>query len=311
VTAPEVRYRTLGSTGLKVSEIGFGALEIGRDWAADVNADPRHPTEADAARVLNGLLDRGINFIDTAPAYWYSEEFIGKAISHRRSEFILATKVGEHCDPNGSVYDYSAEATHRFIDTSLQRLRTDRIDLLQIHSASIEVLERGETLSAMQEAQRAGKVRHLGMTGGVAECTRALELGGYETVQFPYNLTNMSAEERLLPLAREKNAGVIIMRGLAGGKLTRKYTALQDESLRASINGYAEIAEELQADRPDPLAALAIAYVLQRPEVSSVILGTRRLEAVDENLAAAGAYLPPELVEKVQAYARAREWRTW
>src|SRR6187399_3129264 len=98
-----VKLRPLGATGLQVSEIGFGALEIGRDWAADVNPDPSHPSESDAARVLNGLLDIGVNFIDTAPAYWYSEEFIGKALAHRRTEYILATKVGEHCDPHGSV----------------------------------------------------------------------------------------------------------------------------------------------------------------------------------------------------------------
>jgi aryl-alcohol dehydrogenase-like predicted oxidoreductase len=291
--------RPLGRTGLMVSEIGLGALEIGRDWAADVNPDPRHLTAKEAAAVLHGALDAGINFIDTAPAYWHSEEFIGEALAGRRDEFVLATKVGEHCDPSGSVYDYSREATRRFVDQSLRRLRTDRIDLLQIHSASIEVLERGETYEAMDEARRAGKVLHLGMTGGVAECIRALEIGGYETVQVPYNLLNLAAEERLLPLAREKGAGVIVMRPLAGGKLSDKYVRLADEHLRETIAGFLQFTG---AGVPT-LAHLALGYVLSRPEVSCAIPGSRRLEAIRENIAAAGQPLAPDLVEAVRNFA--------
>jgi aryl-alcohol dehydrogenase-like predicted oxidoreductase len=300
-----LRKRKLGGTGLEVTEIGFGALEIGRDWAADCNPDPSHLSESGAGRLLNALLDRGINFIDTAPAYWFSEEFIGKAISHRRDEFILATKVGEHCDKSGSFYDYSGPATHRFIDQSLKRLRTDVIDLLQIHSASMEVLERGETLVAMQEAQRAGRVRHIGMTGGVAECVRAIEIGGYETVQFPYNMLNISAEEKLFPLIREKGVGAIIMRGLAGGKLTSKYRNLANKELADAIARFEQFAG------PDGLAALATRFVLAQPLVSSVIVGTRRIEAVDENLRAAEKPLDSETLERVREYARSIAAKVW
>lgn len=291
-----MKMRPLGLTGLNVSEVGFGALEIGRDWAPDVNADPSHPDAAEAGRVLNGVLDRGINFIDTAPAYWYSEEFIGSSIAHRRAEFVLATKVGEHCDPSGSVYDYSGEATLRFVDQSLRRLRTDRIDLLQIHSASVEVLERGETLQAMEEARRTGKALHLGMTGGVDECVRAIELGGYETVQVPYNLLNSAAAARLLPLARERGVGVIIMRGLAGGKLTPKYRRLDDGALRSAVEGF----DHLAASDPsiDGLDHLAVAFALAPPEVSSVIFGTRRLEAVDRNIALADKPVPTAILAR-------------
>lgn len=304
-----IALRPLGRTGLMVSEIGFGALEIGRDWAADVNPDPSHLSAAEAARLLNTLLDWGVNFMDTAPAYWNSEEFIGQGIAHRRGEYILATKVGEHCDRNGSVYDYSGEATSRFIDQSLRRLRTDVIDLLQIHSASIEVLERGETWQAMDEARRAGKVRHIGMTGGVKECLRALEIGGYETVQFPYNLLSLAAEERLLPLARDKGAGVIIMRGFAGGKLTAKYPRLENAALRDAIASFETFCGPglPAAD----LAHLAIGYVLAHPAVSTVIAGSRRAENVRANIAAAACPLPPELVEAVRAHARALPVGAW
>lgn len=301
--------RPLGRTGLEVSEIGFGALEIGRDWAQDVNPDPSHLSEAEAGRVLNGVLDLGINFIDTAPAYWHSEAFIGSAISHRRDEFILATKVGEHCNPSGSVYDYSAKATAGFIDSSLCKLKTDRIDLIQIHSASMEVLEKGETFEALRTAREAGKVLHIGMTGGVNECLRAVELGGYETVQVPYNLLGLSAEDRLLPLAREKGIGVIIMRGLAGGKLSEKFERLQNERLKEAIRGFLAFSGEGKPARD--LVHLAVGTVLAHPAVSTVILGSRRLDAVQSNFVASEHPLPADLVQEVHEYVRSLNVAAW
>lgn len=299
--------RPLGKTGYEVTELGFGALEIGRDWAADVNADPSHLTYQEAETVLNGLLDRGINFIDTAPAYWYSEEFIGRALAHRRDEYVLATKVGEHCDPSGSVYDYSAKATAEFIERSLKLLRTDHIDLIQIHSASMEVLERGETLEALESARQAGKVLHIGMTGGVPEAIRALELGGYETVQFPYNLLHPEAEDRLLPLAQEKKAGVILMRPLCGGKLTAKYKHLENPEVRETVRGFLDVADA----RPDELASLALRFVLSNPAVTTAIAGTRRLEAIDENIEALQTPLSRETRLALLEYSRANPVSAW
>lgn len=308
----QIPRRPLGNTGLQVSQIGFGALEIGRDWAPDVNPDGahRHLSAAEAERVLHGILDLGINLIDTAPAYWYSEEFIGRALAGRRDQYVLATKVGEHCDPeNGSRYDYSYEATLQFIDRSLERLRTDRIDLLQIHSASMEVLERGDTLRAMEKAREAGKVLHIGMTGGVAECLRAVELGGYESVQVPYNLINRQAEERLLPLAAERGVGVLVMRPLAGGKLTDKCDRLADRDLCQAIRGFMDAAQA--QPEQETLAGLALAYILAHPAVSSILAGTRRLEAVAENIAASTTAMPPERVNRLRSYGAGLSVTAW
>ena len=306
--------RALGNTGLQVSEIGFGALEIGRDWAPDVNPDPSHPSKEEAGRLLNRLLDLGVNFIDTAPAYWSSEEFIGAGIAHRRDEYILATKVGEQCDRSGSMYDYSGPATLAFIDRSLQKLKTDHIDLLQIHSASLDVLEKGETLAAMQQARDAGKVLHIGMTGGVKEALRAIEIGGYETVQVPYNLLALAAEDELLAKAHGRGIGVILMRGLAGGKLTEKHERLADEALKGQIAGFTKFLRSMDADTdaPSSLAELGIRYLLSREEVSTIILGTRHVATLEANLAAAkrGA-LTPELATQVRDYARTLEAKTW
>lgn len=284
MTPQKPTKRTLGATGLEVTALGFGALEIGRDWAADVEPAPQHLTADEASRVLNEVLDRGVNFIDTAPAYWWSEEFIGNAISHRRNEFVLATKVGEHCDQDGSFYDYSAAATTAFIDRSLVRLQTDVIDLIQIHSASIEVLEQGETWTALDAARQAGKVRFIGMTGQVDAAIRAVELGGYDTVQVPFNLLTTEAADQLFPLCREKNVGVIIMRGLAGGKLTPKYRNLQDAGLVEKIAEMEAQAKQLYPSSDNPLTRAALRFLLAEKAVSTVIIGTRRSEAVDRNL---------------------------
>lgn len=300
--------RPLGATGLLVSVIGLGALEIGRDWAGDVDPDPRHLDENNAIRFVHEVLDLGINFIDTAPAYWHSEEYLGKALKGKRDQVILATKVGEHCDRQGSYYDYSYDATLQFIDRSLARLQTDWIDLIQIHSAPIEVLERGETLQALLKAKQDGKVRHIGMTGSVEQCRRALEIGGYETVQVPYNLLNLRAETEVFPLAREHQAGVIIMRGLAGGKLTPKYHNLADESLKAKIASFEKLLTHSGA--PD-LSHLAIAYVVAAPEVSSVIVGTRKAIHLKKTITAAEHELSPDLVAEIRAHAAALGITVW
>jgi len=300
--------RPLGRTGLEVSVIGLGALEIGRDWAGDVDPDPRHLPEPEAISFVHQVLDLGINFIDTAPAYWHSEEFLGKALRGRRDGVVLATKVGEHCDPTGSWFDYSYDATLRFIDASLARLGTDHIDLIQIHSAPMDVLERGETWAALDKAREAGKVIHIGMTGGVAECARALDLGCYETVQVPYNLLSLAAETEVLPRARARQAGVIIMRGLAGGKLSGKYRNLQDETLRSRIASFERFIGE---GRARDLTHLAIGYLLAAPEVSTVIAGSRRIAHVRDNIAAALTPLPSALIDEVRSHAAALDVHVW
>lgn len=297
--------RLLGNTGIAVSQIGLGALEIGRNWAADVNADPTHLTRDQAARFLNETLDAGVNFIDTAPAYWYSEEFIGYGLKTRRDEYTLATKVGEHCDPDGSEFDYSYEATLRFIDRSLRKLQTDHIDLIQIHSASIEVLDKGDTLAAMQDARQAGKVLHIGMTGGVAECVHAIKVGGYETVQAPFNLLVPDALAELIPLATQTKTGFIVMRGLAGGKLTEKYKTLQDETLRKRIEQF----DGLVAQSPDiiSLAHLAIAFLMHQPAVSTAILGTRYAQTLTGNIALSNTPIPPEILAQATQIALSQQ----
>lgn len=308
MTIREVPRRPLGATGLEVSVIALGALEIGRDWAADVDPNPHHLSESEAISFVHAAIDLGINLIDTAPAYWHSEEYLGKALKGRRDQVVLATKVGEHCDPSGSYYDYSYGATLRFIEQSLRRLQTDYVDLIQIHSAPLDVLEKGETYEALCKARDEGKVLHIGMTGGARECARALERGGYETVQVPYNLLNLAPEQLVFPLAHKRKAGVLVMRGLAGGKLTEKYVNLSGSNLKAKIASFEKF---LGSGGVFSLAHLALGYVLGSPDVSSVLVGTRKIEHLEKAIAAAWHPLAGELIEELHAHATALGFNVW
>ena len=173
-----MQYVILGKTGLRVSRVGFGGIPIQR-------------IEKDGARALfDALADCGVNYIDTARGYTVSAEYIGEAIDGRRDEFILATKSMAR-DKEGMARD---------IETSLSNLRTDRIDLYQVHNPSMEqldaVIAEGGALEALEEAKRAGKIDHIGITAhSLAVFERALELDWVETVMFPYNIVESQCAE--------------------------------------------------------------------------------------------------------------------
>lgn len=218
-----MQYVILGKTGLRVSRVGFGGIPIQR-------------IEKDGARALfDALLDCGINYIDTARGYTVSEEYIGEAIEGRRNEFILATKSMAR-DKEGMARD---------IETSLHNLRTDHIDLYQVHNPSMEqldaVLAEGGALEALEEAKRAGKIDHIGITAhSLAVFERALELDWVETVMFPYNIVESQCEH-LLEKCREKNIAFIAMKPLAGGAIEDGEAALRyiaaNELITVSIPG--------------------------------------------------------------------------
>lgn len=210
-----MQYVTLGKTGLEVSRIGFGGIPIQR-----IEKD-------EAPALIDALIENGINYIDTARGYTVSEEWIGAAIEGRRDRFILATKSMAR-DREGMARD---------IETSLRNLRTDHIDLYQVHNPSMEqldaVLAPGGALEALMEAKAEGKIRHIGITAhAIAVFRRALELDWVETIMFPYNIVESQCEE-LLPLCREKNIGFIAMKPLAGGAIedgeaAMRYIAVND-----------------------------------------------------------------------------------
>jgi len=194
----------LGKTGLKVSRIGFGGIPIQR------------LTEAEAIRVVQRCLDLGVTFLDTATGYTTSEERIGKAIAGRRAQVILATKT--------QARDRATALQH--LEQSLKRLQVDVIDLWQLHNVSTpealdQVLGPDGALEAARQAVRAGKVRHIGITSHSMDMAlKAVPLGYFETIQFPFNFVTSEPAANLLPLARQHNLGFIAMKPLAGGMLS-------------------------------------------------------------------------------------------
>lgn len=252
-----MEYITLGKTGLRVSCMGFGGIPIQK-----VDASVTHA-------LMERLAQRGVNYIDTARGYTVSEQFLGEALEGGlREKFVIATKSMAR----------TKEAMARDIDISLKNLRTDYIDLYQIHNPSLAELEQvlapGGALEALMEAKAAGKIRHLGLTAHMAAVfERALELDWVETVMFPYNIVETQGEE-LMAKCREKNVGFICMKPMAGG-------ALED-------------------------ARLALRFIRQNENVSVVIPGMYDIREIDENLAAVEdtSALTEEELLKIQTIRR-------
>ena len=248
----QLERRTLGSTGLEVAALGFGAIKLPK------------VDEAEAARALNRALDLGINFVDTARGYGDSERKIGSALKHRRAEYILATKTPAR-DAAGLRAD---------LETSLRELQTDHIDLYQFHSVSDaqtweRVMAPGGALEEARKAQQQGLVRYIGITmhRALHEMEQAIRSREFPTIMVSYNpLDAEGVEPRILPLAREHGMGVIVMKPLGGGSLS--------------------LPREAKApDQRDPIVAGCLRFILSNPAVTVVIPGIESAAQVEENVA--------------------------
>lgn len=298
-----MHYRTLGRTGMDVTDIGFGALEIGRPWGIKSADDPGLPPSlAEVDRLLRRALDLGINFIDTAAAYEDSEERIGQTIPDRRADYYLATKFGERFKTGeGSHYDFSAPAAAAFLENSLRVSKTDYVDLWQIHCGANDTatVTSEETMGAMVGAKEAGKARFLGVSPGSVEAAMAtIEMGIYDTLQLTYNIFDRTMETSgVLAAAKKAGIGVILKWPLGGGALTSKY-----ERLDAAKDGRAAKSAKLKAIAAKngmTLADLAFRFLLSNDCVSTLIAGTRSIEHLEANVKNSGQTLTPEVMVEI------------
>jgi aryl-alcohol dehydrogenase-like predicted oxidoreductase len=294
-----MNYRTLGRTGLRVSEIGLGTVELGLDYGVPVDGEHLRPPEEQAARLLNRALDLGVNFIDTARAYGGSEEVIGRALKGRREEYILASKlkpIREEGQPDQELRDQVKAS----IAESLRMLQTDVIDLLQLHHAPADVVKSGRVLAAAREAQRAGAVRFIGAsTYGEDAPLAVLESGGYDTLQVAYNLADRTLEEKVLPLAQQQGVGIIVRSVLLRGVLTHRYIYLPNQlaDLKSAIAQLSSLVGREAGSLPE----MAYRFVLANPAVSTALVGTARVEELEAALAFADkGSLPPALVSAIR-----------
>jgi aryl-alcohol dehydrogenase-like predicted oxidoreductase len=274
-----MEIRELGRTGLKVSRLGVGLAEMGRLSLAEA---------ATAGRLLNAALDGGINFLDTAACYGNSEELIGQTVAGRRDEYVLATKAG-HVTGDYQGQAWTAETIRDSIERSLARMKTDHVDLVQLHSCDVAILERGEVIHALLDAKQAGKTHFIGYSGDNEAARWAIESGQFDTLQTSFNLVDQGPRVELLPMAQERGMGVIIKRPIAN--------AVWGAGSGSGRQAYRERAASMADLGPIPGApenaiALALGFTLAHGEVDTAIVGTRNPEHMVGNIALVEGALP-------------------
>jgi len=297
-----MRYRRFGRLGWRVGEVGLGGAWLGgrrNELPLDI-----------AAETVRRALELGVNYIDTAPVYgnYYSERIIGCALEGWRGEVFVATKVGRL--PEG--FDYSKDGVWRSFEGSLERLRRDYVDLLQIHESEVAgwegVFGRGKVLEAIKEMRDQGLVRGIGITGADLDLlARAVETGEFDSVLTynKYDLVTQEAKHKLVPVAQEHDVAVILgsplHMGLLGG---RKEELLRDRPSYVTEDMVRKLGrlEGMAREFGDSLAQFALRYLLSDPRVSIVIPATHRPERVEENVAVSeGPRLPEELVREIES----------
>lgn len=292
-----MEMRQLGKTGLEVSIIGFGSAPVGF-----------LETEiAQVARLLGRLLDSGVNLIDTAAAYPGSEEMIGATVAARRDEFHLVSKCGA---PGSGSEDpsWAPDALRQSIDRSLGRLRTEALDVILLHSCSLETLRRGEALRALEGAQQAGKVRFVGYSGDNEAAAYAAALPQIAVLETSVNICDQANIDDVLPIAQQHRVGVIAKRPIANAcwkqlsdqrGMYQQYAQTYTERLAKMEIGPAELGFPGAAD--DAWPQIALRFTLSQPGVHTAIIGTTDREHAERNIAAAekGA-LPVEVIEKLR-----------
>lgn len=252
-----MEYRHFGKTGLTVSVMGFGAGHIGRKETGD----------SDVKRLLHTALDSGINLFDTARSYGISEERIGRFLKGKRNQVILSTKVGY---TYRNTTDWSFEATLGGIEESLQRLQTDHIEIVHLHSCPREVLEQGDAILALEKAKEQGKIGVIAYSGENEALEYAIRCGMFGSIQCSVNIFDQAGLTRHLPEANRMGLGIIAKRPL--GNAVWRYHARPDG------HGHALYYDRFRLMRPlvgdiHP-AELAIRFAAYAPYVSCIIVGT-------------------------------------
>ncbi|HEY3163643.1 MAG TPA: aldo/keto reductase [Candidatus Limnocylindrales bacterium] len=295
---PSLAMRPLGRTGLEVSEISLGTVELGLAYGLRSPDETGPPSAEQALRVLDRAIGLGVNLIDTARVYGASEELVGRAIRGRRERVIVATKVEPiPADVTGPARAARIEGS---VAASLRALGTDVIDILQIHSATVEEIERGETVAVLERLRDAGAVRVIGVSTYGGDAARAaLTDGRYGCLQIAYNLLDREAEDGVLGQAATQGVGIIARSVLLRGALSSR-----QDRLPAGLGELRAAIAALQAGLPDPdaLPAIAYRYVLGDERVASALVGTSHVPELEAALRAADdGPLDEGLIERIRS----------
>lgn len=291
--------RRLGNTDMDVTVLGFGGGEIGYEYVAPDMVE----------KILNDALDAGLNLIDTAECYADSEEMIGNSLKHRRKDFYLFTKCG-----HGKTYMEAAwepEKIRQSIDRSLTRLKTDYVDLIQLHSCSRDILQNGGVIEVLQEAKKAGKARYIGYSGDGQDAVYAIKTGAFDTLQTSVSIADQEAIDLTLPLARENNMGVIAKRPIANAAWRSK-TKPDNDYIVEYWQRLNKLNYEFINGDTTKIVEMALRFTLSVSGVHTMIVGTTKLGRWRENaqLVARGSLSAGEFeaIRAVWKRASTAEW---
>ena len=270
----------LGRTNLSVTRLGWGAADR-RVWNEDL-----------AESMCNSVLDAGINYVDTANDYGRSEEFIGKLISHRRDEFYLASKCG--CVPGGGSHVWTEENAFRGLHESLSRLKTDYLDLMQLHNPTVNECERGRLVEALNEMRDQGKVRWIGISTTLPHLPTFLEWGVFDTFQIPYSALERQHEEWITQVA-EAGIGTVVRGGVALGEPG------QGLGIPERWRGFSGAKLEDLQEADESRTAFMLRFTLTHPSIDTIIVGTQNPAHLRENVVAVNrGPLPADVYEEAK-----------
>ena len=296
---------TLGRTGVNVTKLGYGAMEL-RGSAPFGMA--RQLDDGDVERLLNGVLDAGINLIDTSPDYGSSEEHIGRCIAHRRDEYFLASKcgcaVGDGAQGGGfREHVFTRDNIRAGVEQSLRRMNTDHLDLVQFHiSPAQSVLEENDSVAELEALRDEGKIRFLGMSGTLPHIEDHIAMGVFDAFQIPYSAVEREHEDAI-SAAAAAGAGTIIRGGVARG-LPEPSPQLPDqyrEALQARRDRFAAIDISDLAGDASPMEFM-LRFTISHPDMHTTIVGTSNADHLAANIAAASkGPLPADVYEAARA----------
>lgn len=293
--------RLLGQTGIKVSEIAFGGVEIGIPYGIGVKGKADMISESQAIYLLQKALSSGINFFDTARAYGTSETIMGRAFSDRRDQVVICTKCRHFRNPDGSLpaVDKLKKIIKGSLQESLSELKTAFIDVYMLHQAGSEILENEMIASLFANFKKDGVIRATGVsTYTLDETEKAINSGVWDVIQLPFNLMDQS-QETLFSMAAEKGVGIMVRSVLLKGILSEKgqdlHPALKD------VEKHLKHYEELLNDPIPDLTTLALKFALSFSKVSSVLVGIDRLDYLQKSLSAAdNSYLSEKTLARAK-----------
>jgi aryl-alcohol dehydrogenase-like predicted oxidoreductase len=283
---------------MHVSLLGFGSYKMSGKIGGT--------TVGEVSRLLGQALDAGITVIDTAECYGQGEELIGQAVGHRRSEYYLFTKCGH--SSGFALPDWSPQLLEKSIERSLQRLKTDHVDLVQLHSCSQETLRQGEVIEVLQQAKAAGKTRYIGYSGDRRAALYAVQCGAFDTLQISVNIADQESIDHIIPKAKAQGMGVIAKRSVANGawnntqEPTDPIDRLYWERLKA-------LDYDFLKDDSASIASVAQRFTMSVPGVDIVLIGTTNTDHLQHNISELQAGLLPQ----AQYKAIRKRWKslTW